>query len=55
MQGEEPKLQIERDRVAAENKRVDNEGLRNVSDATIRTRELDIKATQEGKKNESKK
>lgn len=52
MQGEEPKLQIERDRVAAENQRVNNEGLRNISDATLKKRELDIKATQESK-NES--
>ena len=51
MEGEEPKLQIERDRVAAENQRVENEGMRDISAATLRTRELDIK-TQEGKKND---
>ncbi len=53
MQGEEPKLQIERDRVAAENQRVENEGLRDISTASLKQRELDIKSTQEGKKNES--
>lgn len=55
MEGEEPKLQIERDRVAAENQRVENEGHRNISDAVLKKRELDIKQTQEGKKNEQAK
>lgn len=53
MQGEEPKLQIERDRVAAEGQRVANEGLNNISKSALKQRELDIKATQEGNKNES--
>ena len=56
VQAEQPRIDIEQQRVGVEDKRVDNEGLRNISDASIRTRELDIKAkqaTQKVKQNES--
>lgn len=52
MQAEQPKLDIERGRVSVEGQRVKNEGLKQIADNQLKTRELDIKATQEGKTNE---
>jgi len=52
MQAEQPKLEIEKGRVAVEGQRVQNEAMRNMDEHNHKTRELDIKATQEGTKNE---
>jgi hypothetical protein len=53
IEAEQPKLDIERGRVSVEGERVKNESRKNIADNLLKTRELDIKATQEGKKNES--
>jgi hypothetical protein len=51
VEAEGPRIDVERQRVSVEGQRVENENVKNISDAAIKTRELDIKAS-EGEKNE---
>jgi len=51
VEAEAPKLDVERQRVGVEGERVKNDNVKNISDASIKMRELDIKAS-EGEKNE---
>jgi hypothetical protein len=53
IEAEAPKIDVERQRVGVEGQRVQNENVKNISDAAIKTRELDIKASEGEKKNES--